>query len=47
MLTSLLFLEINVAVLESKINITVDCFNALYLAVVLNGTVTKIWRSRA
>lgn len=42
MLTSLLILEINVAVLESIINITVDCFNAVYLAVVLNGNMTKI-----
>lgn len=36
-------LEINIAVLESIINITVDCFNAAYLAVVLNGNMTKIW----
>lgn len=39
--------RINVAALKSIINITVDCFNAVYLAVVLNGNMTKIWSNRA
>ena len=45
--TSLLFLEINIAALESVINISVDCFNAVHLAVnkcaVFTETDASIW----